>query len=700
MPRTYLRCRHAEDELERIGVLAARHRDNGLMIRALALRPSWPYVGEVARSLLGVVLAVAVALQWGSSAAAIAAGGSAAIAGATALQDGPRGRIQLVIAVSLGMGAAVFVGALTAPHSVVFVLVVGLWCFGAGMVWTLGANAGLVAAAATVLLVTASAATQPFTDVLAAAVLAVAGGLAQAVLVAAWPRQRSQVQRLALAGAYRSVARHARLLATDPTDAAVVSFDPTPLISLREAFTLSERQARRRPPAYRGLYGLPERIAMTLAALGPSARLPEVAAVLSAAADVLDGVAGSGRGAHDVAQRELRRCDNAVAALTGPIVVPGQRLRTQLWEAATLRFTGNAVPVGSVQELRRPPVAESVAAAKAALRANLTSDSPIMRHAIRLSAAAAIGTAIARISGMSHGYWIALTVVMVLRPETAHTYTRCVTRIAGNALGITAATAVTALLHPSGLVSAVLAVAFIGVAYAVSGIGYAALSAALAAAIVFLLDISGAAGAATLQERLIATVLGGALAVASHVVLPDRSLIRLHQRAGELLKAEIDYAAAVLRAFVHPLGDLDTALSTAWQRATRARSAFEAASGSVRAEAPEVRSWLASYRAALNAVTGACATLETHLPTPDVAVDRRFVVAVDDYVDALRGDMPTPGQAWTVDTAHLSEADQQLRDAATLLGAGHAGQRVLLTEVATITRHLLAITPPAGFARA
>jgi uncharacterized membrane protein YccC len=672
------------------------------MIRALALRPSWPYVGEVARSLLGVVLAIAVAIQWGSSAAAIAAGGSAAIAGATALQDGPRGRIHLVIAVSLGMGAAVFIGALSAPRSVVFVVVVGLWCFGAGMVWTLGANAGLVAAAATALLVTASATPQPFTGVLTAAVLAVAAGLAQAVLVAAWPRQRWQIQRLALAGAYRSVARHARLLATDPADAsgAVVSFDPTPLISLREAFTLSEHQARRRPPAFRGLYGLPERIAMTLAALGPSARQPEVSALLAVAADVLDGVAGSGRGAHDVTQRELRRCDDAVAALTGPAVGPGQRLRTQLWEAATLRFTGTAVSGGTVRELRRPLMAESAAAAGEALRANLTPDSPIMRHAIRLAAAAAVGTAIAGIAGMAQGYWIALTVVMVLRPETAHTYTRCVTRIAGIAAGIAVATAVTALGHPSGLVSAVLAVAFIAVAYAVSGIGYAALSAALAAAIVFLLDISGAADASTLPERLIATVIGGALAVASHVVLPDRSLVRLHQRAGELLKAEIDYAAAVLRAFVHPLGDLDAALSAAWQRATRARSAFEAASGSVRAEAPEVRNWLASYRAALNAVTGACATLETHLPTPDVAVDRRFVVALDDYVDALRGDLPVAGQAWTVDTAHLTEADQQLRDAATLLGPGNAGQRVLLAEVATITRHLLAITPPAGFAGA
>ena len=65
--------------------------------------------------------------------------------------------------------------------------------------------------------------------------------------MAAWPQQRWQEQRRALARAYSSVAASARRLAADP--AAVL--DPTPLINLREAFTLTERQARRRPPAYR-----------------------------------------------------------------------------------------------------------------------------------------------------------------------------------------------------------------------------------------------------------------------------------------------------------------------------------------------------------------------------------------------------------------------------------------------------------------
>ena len=176
----------------------------------------------------------------------------------------------------------------------------------------------------------------------------------------------------------------------------------------------------------------------------------------------------------------------------------------------------------------------------------------------------------------------------------------------------------------------------------------------------------------------------------SHVVLPDRSLVRLRQRAGELLKTEIDYAATVIRAFVHPLDHAEQKLSSVWDRAIRARSAFEATSGSARADAPEIRKWLSGYRAALNAVTGACVVLEEQVPAARPQnLDPRFVVAVDDYVDALRCERPIAGHPWHVDVRRLAEADQQLRAAAGLLGREHAPQRLLLAETEIITRYLL-----------
>src|SRR5262249_59857926 len=142
----------------------------------------------------------------------------------------------------------------------------------------------------------------------------------------------------------------------------------------------------------------------------------------------------------------------------------------------------------------------------------------------------------------------------------------------------------------------------------------------------FLLAIDPAGAGPSMEDLMFAVVIGGGLAVLAHVALPDHGLIRLHQRAGELLKSEIDYAAAVVRAFVHELDHPAEALSAAWQRAFRARAAFEAASGATRVDTRELRRWLRSYRAALNAVTSACTSLEGTLSSePSTALTPEFV---------------------------------------------------------------------------
>ena len=218
--------------------------------------------------------------------------------------------------------------------------------------------------------------------------------------------------------------------------------------------------------------------------------------------------------------------------------------------------------------------------------------------------------------------------------------------------------------------------------------GYIAASATIAAAVVFLLEINTATGGATMEDRLFLIVIGGGLAVVAHVALPDHALTRLRQRAGELLKTEIDYAATVVKAFVHELDHPADAMSAAWQRAFRARAAFEAASGASRMDSGELRRWLRSYRAALNAVTSSCTSLESSLPSQSpAALTPDFVAAVDDYVDALRGAPPNPALPWTVDVAALTAANQQVRERAARI-AGDGAARVLVAEVATITRSL------------
>jgi uncharacterized membrane protein YccC len=386
----------------------------------------------------------------------------------------------------------------------------------------------------------------------------------------------------------------------------------------------------------------------------------------------------------------MGRFDAVAATAEGSETALVQRLADQLREAVTLRF-GNASPqAADLAELRRPRLPGRVGSIVAGVRGHLTWSSPVLRHAVRLASAAAIGTAVARFADVPHGYWIPLTAVMVLRPETAHTYTRCVGRVAGNVVGIAIASALILLLHPTGLTAVALAVVFLGLAYAVSEFGYLALSAALAAAIVFLIDIDGTAGTAALGDRLLATLIGGALAVLAHVALPDHALVRMRQRAGELLATETDYAATVIKAFVHRLDNPADALASAWERAFRARAAFEAAAGATWSQDRVFRRWLRSYRNALNAVTAACAALEASLPAqPPSALSRDFVVAVDSYVEALCGDPATPGSPWRVDVDKLTEAAQRVRSE--MPGSDDATARVLVTEIGAITSQLQSV---------
>jgi uncharacterized membrane protein YccC len=639
-----------------------------------SLRLTTPDVGAVSRSLLGVLAITAVALASASPSAAVWAASAAAIAGAIAMQDSPAGRVPLVIAVSLQMGAVVFLGAVTAPYNAAFIAIVAVSCFAAGMQWALGSKPGLVATASAALLVIAPPVPPSLTAVVFSTLLTVAAGCIQAALIAVWPPQRWRVQREALTRAYRQLAADARRVASD-RDASVGA---APLTWLREAFVDSD--ATQRPLAYHGGYRLPERITTTLGALRGGDE--GVSQVLSPAADFLDAIANHNHTARRDAEYALARVDAAAAAVSGPKAAAAQHFSQQLREASASRFG----------ELRRPDLIGSLLAAAGVMRGHLTWTSPVLRHAIRLSSATAVGVAADRFGAVAHGHWIALTVLLVLRPETGHTYTRCIGRVAGVAVGIVVASALTLVWQPTGSSAAVVAAVFLVVTYVVSRFGYLAVSAALAATIMFLLDIDAAAAGAAIEDLLFAVVIGGGLAVVAHVVLPDHGLIRLRQRAGELLKSEIDYAAVVVKAFVHQLDHPAEALSAAWQRAFRARAAFEAASGATWADSRELRRWLRSYRAALNAVTSACTSLEGSLASePSTALTPEFVAAVDDYVDALRGAPSSGATPWTVDIDELTAASQQVREQGARLAADNAGARVLVAEVTMITRSLAGI---------
>lgn len=657
----------------------------------LTVRSVLPDAAAALRSLAAVGAIAVIAALWGPPGSAMSAVAVAAVAGATAFQDSPRSRIPLVYLVSGLCGVAVLLGTAVSGLPVLFVLLCALWCAGVAMLWAHGPNTGLIGAASGALMVAATSAGTPVSvgAALGTAALAVVGGLSQAVVLAVWPPQRWRAQRDAVVAAYRSLAADARRLADGRDDGWAV--DTEPLVALREAFTDVSGPTLRRPAVYRGWYALPERIAATLTDMANGPRSEALSRVLEEAADTMAAVADTSRAGRIGTHVSIGRFDSVVTEIDGPESGTVRRLSALLHEVAAMRL-GDFVPsTPDAVRLRRPELPTSVRSAMDTVRGHVNQDSPVLRHAVRVGAAVGLGGGIAQYAGIPYGYWIPLTALLVLRPETAHTYTRCVGRVAGTAAGVVVASAVLVPFAPAPVVSLGFAVVAVGIAYLVSGVGYIAMSGAVAAAAVFLLDVARAGTPSSLTDPLIATIAGGALAVIAHVALPDDELTRLAQRAGELLKTEIDYAATVIKGYVHERENATEEMTAAWQRVSRARSAFEATTGAMRLESRDFRLWLRSYRTAINSLTSSCTTLEAHMPTRPAGVDREFAITVDEFVEVLCGDPPTAASPWTVDAAELEAAAQRLREAAPRERAEDGSSRVLVAEATAITRSLTAV---------
>lgn len=140
------------------------------------------------------------------------------------------------------------------------------------------------------------------------------------------------------------------------------------------------------------------------------------------------------------------------------------------------------------------------------------------QHALRLALTAATAQSAALLLGLAHPYWAALTAVLVLKTEHVLTVRRSLDRIGGTAIGILLGLPLAALAHfgPAALLLG--AGVTIALGYTVFPASYFLYSVFLTGFVVVLLDLLGFGAGQTVVPRLIATLLGGVIAlVASHV---------------------------------------------------------------------------------------------------------------------------------------------------------------------------------------
>ncbi|WP_306318572.1 MULTISPECIES: FUSC family protein [unclassified Streptomyces] len=263
---------------------------SGLTVERKRLEPLIALRGAAG---LAIVIAVSLSL-FGPAVAAGSAFGAFQAAIAT-FQRSWRPRPELALASGASLGISTFLGYLTGSHLYLFLPLLALWTYLAGLAWAAGPTIGIMASSnVAMMLVTI---TLPTTILEAAghAAMMVFGGLVQATLVVLFPVRRWGAHRDALADALAAEADYARRLRHDP----VAAFDPEPLMLARNAAALTPRQARTRPAQLHGARGLAERIRPVLASLAdPAVGVPEegverdrVRELLAAAGAILDAAA-------------------------------------------------------------------------------------------------------------------------------------------------------------------------------------------------------------------------------------------------------------------------------------------------------------------------------------------------------------------------------------------------------------------------
>ena len=598
------------------------------------------------RLALGVALPLVVGLLVDRPLDGAAAAGGAFFAGFASFAVGYRRRVRSVLLASVVIALSSFAGAAVGHDVRLLVPTVAVWGFAAGMCVSLGLAPGIIGTQAVIGLLVITQYSMPLQDAVGRAALVGVGGLLQALLVVAvWPLRRSPVERRATGEVYRSLAAYAQDLAggyAAPPDAAALTAageslgDPQP-------FARGDGVL-----AFRALLDEAEQLRTTLAALGHLRALLAEVATRAQAVQALDDLAREAAGVltavADAVEEPLAGARVAALEAVGPDAEPQrwERLRAaarviEEQAAGAGPARAHAGPSLLVEVARRvedllasllavalvtgaddhrvprvrTPLAQDVGAT---LRANLTTRSTTYRHAVRLAVTLGLGTALAAFLPFEHRYWLPLTALVVLRPDFASTFTRGLSRILGTAVGAVVATGVAAGLQPGPWLLALLVALTAFACYAVLFANYALFGLAVTGFVVFLLSFIGLPGAATVVDRIEATVLGGLLALLAYAVWPTWERVNLSEQVARLLEAQDRYGRALLDQYAAASPDLSAAqdLRAAARLArTNAEASVARALGEPGAAAVEP---LAAVGAAARRYALAALALQAHLP--------------------------------------------------------------------------------------
>ncbi len=467
-------------------------------------------------------------------------------------QPGPyRQRLSHIAMAALGAALAGWAGFVFGAQREIMIVLALLLGFGAGLLVQFGAAASRIGMTSMILLVIAGASPMPLPQATLDGLLLLAGGLLQALLaVAAWPLGRCRPQRMLLAQIYRELAQLTRQRPGD---------DDAPPLSERlldaQTMLLGGHDVRGRAgEALLVLLDAAEQLRLHVLAPDDAVHAPalshDTATVLDAIAAALQAGMPSSTAA-DALQRLQQQSATAGMAQAAVLAPLARAVRNANW-------AGSAGELRAAADERSLPPALRGDSPWVQLRANLDMKSAAFRHALRMGVALALGVAVERYLGLAHGYWLPMTLAIVLRADFAATLSFGVQRALGTVLGLL----LTTLLLNLGS-STLAAILLLGVlAFLFRWLGnsnYLLAVAALTGAVVILLALAGESAAQSMHDRLIATLLACGAALGGYLLWPTWERTRIQPALAAMLRAYADYLEALAGADARQLAHMRAA---------------------------------------------------------------------------------------------------------------------------------------------
>jgi uncharacterized membrane protein YccC len=472
---------------------------------------------------------------------------------------------------------AVVLGALSGHSNIAAVCLAAAWAFAAGMLVAAGTTAADLGVITLVTVVIFAAKPLLPIDALETGAVATAGGLLQTIFSTfLWPLRRYQPERRILANIYSELAGITRR----PPSAAQMPAMTAQISDAQDFLAPLSRDHTWEAERHVFLLTQAERIRLSVLNAGRLQRRIRRHPSGSDAASVLDGLLGHASeairliGLQILAGKTPESIDKAIEEISDDLVLfqtvnapEGDTFFAALLndarrQCATLRTQIRSAAAASAVNAQGLPAEFLPAAAperlpwrlrfeghRARLMANLSLDSTVLRHALRLAGCLSIGDIIGRSLTLQRTYWIPMTVAIVLKPDFTSTFARGVLRVGGTLTGLVLATLLFRSVHTGLTADIVLMGVFLLLLRWVGPANYGIFVVAMSSIVVLLISVTGIPPEQVIAARALNTALGGALALLAYAVWPTWEKTQTRAALVNMLDAYREYTQAVFGAW-------------------------------------------------------------------------------------------------------------------------------------------------------